>query len=171
MAYRYTSNQVDRLRELRDAGDYAGAYREAARMASDDQGSPIYEADKWVIQWLRGAADVNEGVGPFSTLIRTFTSTQHEIRHGSSLSGETLSQISNKIAEKVIQDIITSPNWELPNLEIIGNRDASVVVSEEFNDDYGAWSGNILFAGLGDLEPLRKIYLTTTEIHTIFLPP
>ena len=89
--------------------------------------------------WFAGARKINAGEGAYSDFIRAYTSEQYRLRTGETLSPTLLQESSDRIAEAVINDIIT--NGELPTINVLGQKDASQTAADVFNGDQGIWSG------------------------------
>jgi Ca2+-binding RTX toxin-like protein len=100
-----------------------------------------------VYLWLNAAADVNQGVGEYSTFIREYTKQQYLLRTGNPI--PDVQEQSNGIAEAVINDVLT--NGRLPDLESLGFSDAGGVVGSLYGNvsDFSSWSGALLFVPLG----------------------
>lgn len=111
---------------------------------------PTVDVGAWL--WLRGAVQVNQGQGAFSTWIRSYTNFQIENRLGPEAipSLERMQEISNLIATDVIDDFLNNNNVPI-TLNLIGSKDAGNVVGSLFNDknDYSSWSGVPLFIVMG----------------------
>ncbi|WP_316014681.1 hypothetical protein [Roseobacter sp. HKCCA0434] len=101
------------------------------------------------IAWFSAARLTNRGEGPASDLIRTYTSSQVEIRTGQALSPALLDEASDAIASTVVADILAT--GALPSLEQIGEHDATKALEAlaAFSDDPAIWSGNFLMVPLG----------------------
>src|SRR4051794_15952571 len=105
MAYILTTQQLSALAELDglisgqlnpastqywqgQAAEYIGKFYLAYAFLADVQtepGSvpiPKPEADASAWLWFRGATQVNQGIGPFSTFIREYTKEQYHFRTG-----------------------------------------------------------------------------------------
>jgi hypothetical protein len=112
-----------------------------------------------VERWFAGATDANRDVGPFAEFIRSYTAQQAELR------GVTIDKMqiaSNEVARNAIRDILKPENGGLlPTIEQIAEKDAtgvgkilfnsSILPNDSANDNQqnSAWSGTILFSGLG----------------------
>ena len=154
MTFQFTQSQLNDIDLSFSADEYAEAYRKAADYADGQVGT-----DAEVIAWLRGAADVNEGVGFSSSFIRGYTMAQYEARTGEALTAAQLQASSDNIAYAVISDILT--NGTLPDLQTIANFDALHAAQDLFGGDAGGWAGNPLFLGLGEVGPLNVNVLET----------
>lgn len=102
----FSAAQYEAIRTARDEGRFADAYDLIVRFATDDAGNPLEGVQAEALIWFEGAADVNRGVGPFSSFIRTYTSNQSEIRFGSSLSQSELQRASDDIAVAVLANVL-----------------------------------------------------------------
>src|SRR5262249_39070144 len=80
--------------------------------------------------------------------IRGYTSLQHQVRFGSALTQNQLTGVSNEIGRAVLQHVLDTGRF--PSLKNIAKFDATNAVKAHFGGDAAAWSGNILFLGLGD---------------------
>lgn len=135
------------------AGKYYLAYLFLAEAQSTISGSgvstvkPSADAGSWM--WFRGAAKINEGVGPFSLFVREYTATQYNLRTGETIGD--MQGVSNTIAENVISDIIQH-NGAIPSLQQIGDFDAGAAVGSLYGQstDFSAWSGVPLFVLMGE---------------------
>jgi hypothetical protein len=119
------------------------------------------------VEWLYGAADVNKGIDPFSAFIRDYTAAQKVIRLGGANPSPTqLQTVSDNIAKAVIADALTLNG--IPSLTQIGSKDANTVATAFFNGDTAGWSGNLLFAGLGDSTPfMSNIIGNKTDTYNV----
>ncbi|GAW35550.1 bifunctional hemolysin/adenylate cyclase precursor [Roseovarius sp. A-2] len=166
MSYQISTTQIDpetgftHFKTLESiAGDpnpdwarfYSKIYDYTANL--DDQSN---SANPNVREWFSVAAQANAGVGAPSNLIRDYTAAQVGIRTGGTVSSATLDDASDAIASSIWQAM--SSNGDLPTFEDIRTEDAQNVVNVLQNDGhnvgFNVWSGNVLFVGLGDNEPL-----------------
>ncbi|MES2634685.1 MAG: putative Ig domain-containing protein [Pseudomonadota bacterium] len=122
--------------------------------------------------WLRGAAEANSGRGAFSELIRSYTTTQYQLRYGESLSAGKMQEASNAVAQNLIDDLLgrNAPVWpkgQVPDIDRIGLADATAVGQVLFNRDpsdtaaelqqNSAWSGSLLFSLLNSNQTNRLV--------------
>jgi Ca2+-binding RTX toxin-like protein len=164
MAYQISTTQIDPstgLSHLQTLNDLAIALNWAAFYVKifeytalpDDNGNA---ADLNVRQWFNVASQANAGLGASSDLIRDYTLAQIEIRTGVSASAHLMDEASDAIAEAIWLNHII--DGRLPTLEDIRLEDAQSVVTalqdNGHNVGFEVWSGNILFVGLGDTQPL-----------------
>lgn len=150
--FEYTTAQKADIRALLLAKDYPGAYNLAADLA--DGGAGVDDAS---IIWMRGAAQVNAGQGPFSLFIRSYTQAQYQARYGATSSAVVEAKIqeaSDNIAETVLSEILETGH--VPPLSTIADQDALPAAQLLFDDDAGGWAGNPLFLGLGYGVPLTR---------------
>lgn len=151
MPYTFNPSQITTLQNILATNTnsrFADAYAKVHEFIVD---SP--EAPANVKAWFVGAEKVNRDSGAFSTFIRQYTNAQSELRTGTSLTKAQLDNASNAIAAAVLNDIII--NKTLPNLALLGERDANQTATDLFNGEVAVWSGNVLFAYLGDSSPFR----------------
>ncbi len=116
-------------------------------------------------RWFAGATEANLGVGPFSEFIRSYTEQQALLR-GVNIDGK-MQIASNQVARNAILDILKTENHGLlPTLEHIADKDATGVGEALFqntipNDsafqNNAAWSGSVLFGGLGSDQSWRLL--------------
>lgn len=139
---------------------YANAYNYIRSILGGD--APADGADPAVWNWLKGAENVNRGVGPFSAFIRAYTAEQLLIREGRSVSQAMLNNASDDIARAVIQDIVDNGGL-VPSLNQIGQRDASGTLGALGTSQPAVWSGNPLFVLLGDSSFLRANILEVSD--------
>ncbi|HCP81620.1 MAG TPA: hypothetical protein DIT67_08515, partial [Octadecabacter sp.] len=168
MAYVLSQPQVDSLTLLADDGDYATMYAEIyAITASPDANTASPDAngctaDTSVREWFRAASDANAGTGAASDLIRGYTAAQVSLRTGQTVNPAHMQEASNALAERIFTEYIQ--NGELPTLCEIATEDASAIISSLNSNGYAvdetAWSGNLLFVGLGDAGPLNTNLLS-----------
>ena len=150
--FQFTQGQILTIQDLQARGEYALGYQALIDMISDfDHGTGAYlprpGIDPSALLWLDGATDVNMGLGVFSGFIREYTSQQHEIRYGSPLSNAQLQAASDRVADNVMDDVISSGTF--PDIGRIAVHDASGAVQADFGGDFSAWSGAPLFLFFG----------------------
>lgn len=121
--------------------------------------------------WFLGATDANEGVGPFSSIIRGYTNRQAqllgvEIHPGVGAQG--IQEASNEVARNVYAQLESgSPAWRAPSIGEIAELDAVAVGDTLFQGELDAndsavtrnssWSGAVLFGILGSDQTGRLI--------------
>ncbi|WP_238587769.1 hypothetical protein, partial [Caenimonas sp. SL110] len=132
------------------------------------QGKYNVPATDSTLLWLRGATEANADRGTFSTLIRSFTETQYQLRYGSSLPAGKMQEASDAVAMNLLADILGDndqsgapnswPKGQVPDIDRIGQADASAVGDALFGPKLGhdandtaltfnsAWSGTLLFS-------------------------
>lgn len=140
--FMFTDAQIEQIRVLLEARQFASAYRLAADLAEGGEGVPQAS-----ILWLRGAANVNESVGSQSAFIRSYTSNQYYARYGETLDMSLLQEASDAIAENVLKKIIA--DRIIPSVDVIAREDAQPAATKIFKGDPGGWAGNPLFLFLG----------------------
>ncbi|UVC08977.1 hypothetical protein IHQ71_28350 [Rhizobium sp. TH2] len=145
-----TPAQLTRLETYLNLDDIDMAYDYLANLGE----KVLRNVDDRAIVWLRGAADVNRGIGGSSDFIRNYTSYQHEVRELSPLSSDQLTEISNEIGRSVINGVLETKG--MPTLKRIAELDAFHAVENHFNGDVSAWSGNILFLMFGENASYRS---------------
>jgi len=120
--------------------------------------------DTNVASWFIVGTDVNAGIGPASVLIRSYTQRQGELR-GVYLSDAKVQEASNAVAKNAFNHILDN-NGLLSTLDQIAQNDASAIGKTLYeltlpNDsaftNNAAWSGNILFSGLGSDQSWRLL--------------
>ena len=146
--FEFSVEQKAQIQDLLDAGDFPAAYNLAADMAEGGQG-----VDQASIIWMRGAAQINAGQGPFSLFIRSYTQAQYVARYGAGGNTDALIQdASDTIAGNVLGQILSTGH--VPSLAVIAQQDAQPAAQLLFGGDAGGWAGNPLFLGLGYSAPL-----------------
>jgi hypothetical protein len=180
MSILLTSDQVADLQSLvttasagnqNEQGLWAPVY---SALAADlttvvgEQAVPIDGVPTAVWLWVSAAASANANQGAFANLIRSYTSTQYQLRFGSPMPADELNAASNQIAQNFFATLLNPGNGyldqnnnlvDLPNLTVIGNIDAAWATGQYFGD-YAAWSGNVFFPLLGDNEFFTNWILT-----------
>ena len=121
--------------------------------------------DTNVASWFTVGTDANAGIGAASVLIRSYTQRQGELR-GLHFTDEKVQQASNAVAMKAFEEIINN-NGLLTPLDKIANNEATAIgktlyeFTARSNDsaftNNAAWSGNILFSGLGSDQSWRLL--------------
>lgn len=94
--------QIDQIRTLYEAGLNAqGNYSDIYELIGD----MLPPSD--VQNWFRGAEQANAGNGAYSAMIRGYSKRQMELRGiGGSYSDALMQAVSNRVAQKAIQDIL-----------------------------------------------------------------
>lgn len=159
MPFELTNAQINNIKELFDNNKIADGYELLAKYGRSHVKDGGAEAA--AILWLEGAADVNRGKGDASEFIRDYTSYQHIIRYGTALTTAQLTKISNEIGKNVLSSVIDSGKFI--TLRHIATLDAATAVEANFGGDAAAWSGNILFAALGDTAPFKDNILQSKQ--------
>ena len=154
-----TSEQMDNLLTIYNntAATHPGAdfYRALADMMDEAFLYPDVPPVEYLtaIQWLRGAADVNENSGSQSNFIRSYNKAQIEARYGETLSDAEMDAVSNAIADRIFQQIVgysDAPGTAaFPTLNSLAQDDAAPAAETIFKGDLGGWAGNHLFLVLG----------------------
>ena len=150
MTFQFTLAQLSEIDASYQLQNYRDAYYKAASYAEGQSG-----VDQNVIVWLRGAGDVNAGLGDFSTFIRGYSLAQFQARFGGNPPGSgsgSIQEASDQVAINVLQEILTS--GMLPSIATIAEKDAGPAAEELFGGDAGGWAGNPMFLGLGLSAPL-----------------
>lgn len=155
MSYVFSSAELAEIQLKLDAanagtGSYGSVYAQIfTSISTSDLSGPKAGVDTAAWSWVKGALQVNQGVGSFSEFIRSYSAEQYEIRFGEQSSPPlSMQAVSNEVCIKVAQDILAGS--VLPSLHEIGLHDANAVISSYFHGDSAGWSGNPLFAFLGD---------------------
>lgn len=154
MPYQFTAEQLAQI----DAAFNSGSAHPVADMYSTIRqiltGQP--GVDPAALAWFAGAEKVNRDDGPFSAFIREYTRQQHLLRFGTDLTKAQLDDASNLIGQRVHETIFKDPNNFAPTLHVVGESDASGAAASFFEGDTAGWSGDLLFAALGDPTPFEK---------------
>jgi Ca2+-binding RTX toxin-like protein len=173
MAYQISTTQIDSgtgkthlvtLTDLANALDWSAFYAKIYEYTAspDDNGST---ADPNVRQWFNVATQANAGIGATSALIRDYTLAQIEIRTGVAGSASLMDDASDAIAASIWTIYVSQGS--LPTLQDIQTEDAQNVVAvlqaNGHNVGFEVWSGNVLFAGLGDIQPLLNNLIPTSS--------
>jgi Ca2+-binding RTX toxin-like protein len=125
----------------------------------------IYAEERAVARWFKVATDANSGVGPASVLIRSYTERQAEFHGIAPIYDQMMQAASNAVAKNAITDIL-GRNGVLPNMEDIARNDATGVgktlyettlPSDTAFQNNSAWSGTVLFSGLGSDQSWRLL--------------
>lgn len=121
--------------------------------------------DTNVASWFSVGTDANAGIGAASVLIRSYTQRQGELR-GLHFTDDKVQQASNAVAMKAFQEIIDN-NGVLSNLKTIADNDATAIGETLYGNtalrtdsafiNNAAWSGNVLFSGLGEDQSWRLL--------------
>jgi lipopolysaccharide export system protein LptA len=110
---------------------------------------PLAGVDRSGWTFIRAAANTNEGQTVEGFMAREYTRVQYKLRHGGQDPGNPLiNKMSNGIGLSVMQEILRD-GGQIPNIDVIGGRDAIVVVNGYFNNDSAAWAGNAFFHYFG----------------------
>lgn len=148
------------------------------RLNADHSLSPAERTEiEYVKTWFEGAEKVNRGTGLFSTLIRTYSDIQGELRYGSKFTSELMQQASNKVGHNAFKNLnenINDGKLIIPTMEDIAKQDATgvgeVLFSRDKNDtahaksQNSAWSGVSLFSVLGNDQTNRILNSGEKEV-------
>ena len=173
MSYTFTPGQILEIENLLVQGPVQGNYAHAYRYLADLLATPQADgstpkddpAVDQVYRWLRGAEQANAGEGVFSALIREYTQQQAELRIGGRFTVEQMQEASNAVATALLQDILDNNN-QLPTIGEVAEHDARQVGDVLFSQlgsqdtaysENSAWSGTILFSGLGSDQSSRLV--------------
>ncbi len=145
--YRLNSYQV---------GLAASMYAKILEYIATAQHVPLNGHDQSVVNWLRGAVDVNQDIGSQATYIREYTREQYQARYGGSDANVTdeVTRASNLIGLNLTKDILDN-NGSIPSIEGIAVIDAGAAASTVFVGsetpfgNYSPWAGTILMPFLG----------------------
>jgi hypothetical protein len=168
-------------------GRYAAVYQFIANLIESRNNMPSYWGLNEIIdrdidvsrQWFQGAARANAGEGPFSDVIREYSSRQSELRYGEVIGAELMQAVSDQVAENAISDVLRTGS--IPTIGEIARNDAIGVGQVLFNRDpfdtayfegdsgqNSAWSGTVLFSML-DSDQTGRLLSTGTpdEMDTL----
>ena len=102
-SFRFSTEQIAELDQLRTQSRETGSYVAAYQYILDilDPSISLYkprdQADLGLsYNWFVGARQVNEGSGPFATLIIEYTQQQAELRYGAAFTLAKMQEASNK---------------------------------------------------------------------------
>lgn len=154
-----TSEQMENLRAVYNntSATHPGAdfYRALANIMDEAFFYPDVPPTEYLtaIQWLRGAAEVNENSGSQSNFIRGYNKAQIEARYGQTLSDAQMDAVSNAIASIIFNQIVGSSDspgtGAFPTINSLAEDDAAPAATMIFGGDLGGWAGNHLFLVLG----------------------
>lgn len=171
MPYILTPQQVQDLRSHASSQLWSEFYNSIYELSAYSDATGQTLEDPNVREWFRVASIANSGEGVQSDLIRNYTANQVELRTGIRPTDLTLQAASNAIANAIFLNHIDL-SGQLPTLEDIRDIDAPEVVSALQQAghvaDLSIWSGNLLFVGLGDLQPLRDNLLSGISSYDLF---
>lgn len=111
------------MREIRNAfrraestGRYFEAYSTVAAIVQERRVSLPDSREKFdLLQteiWLKGASQANQGSGPFSDLIRSYTIRQGQLRYGRTFENSEIQIASDNVARAVFSDIIANRKFQ-----------------------------------------------------------
>jgi hypothetical protein len=162
MNFTLTASQTVQFKQMVDNVLFVGGFRQFTsaqaqqaykllfQWTSNAAGTaPASGMDLAVWTWIKGAKDINAGVGKFSVFIREYTAQQYKTRTGITLAAGKPQEASNAIATAVVQGIL-SGNGLIPDLKNIGQYDANPSTRVILPNQPALWSGNLLFILLGD---------------------
>jgi len=170
------------LNSSASTGRFAAAYTTLFGMISEPDGNgnliPKTDVDPAAWVFLRGVADVNSGIGDYSTAIREYTKSQYIIRYGED--AKTPEQLdaaiqltSDGIAQKILEDILNlNPGNEnsahaLPNIDQIAIQDASAAAEQLFGEpQIAGWAGNPFLLPLGHTDSFYTDILHSADHDT-----
>jgi hypothetical protein len=137
--------------------------------------TPNDDVDRAVLTWINGAAGVNADTGAFATYIRSYTSSQYQLRAGQPIPDGALQDASNQIASNFAWQFLFGKapegdefsrwagplpafNAFAPDLHTIGGIDAAGAASRIFKgnatsttfNNFSPWAGTVLFTNLGN---------------------
>jgi Ca2+-binding RTX toxin-like protein len=133
-----TPAQRAALEDLRDAGDYPGAYRYMRDIvANDPQGNPD------LVKWLDTAAHINSDDGTvFAEFVRDSTLAASDMT-GNSLTREQFQEGSDMLARSVIDAALDARGGaRIPRLDMILAMDVAAAVNSLGLPVYG-WAGTL----------------------------
>lgn len=141
MAYQFSQQELAVLQVAYSNALIDGSWSSVYAVTSASittNGSPDTGVDAAVLAWVNGALQVNANVGVFSHFIRTYSTTQYEIRFGEP-STTSLQSVSDAVARAVADDILET--GLLPSLDTIGDKDAGATIAGYFQGDPGGFIG------------------------------
>lgn len=175
MSYAFTPEQIAEIERLFDIAqnrntNYADIYTYISDQIPLIYRVPGVDAEiNNSYRWFVGAAQANGNVGPFATFIRSYTERQAALR-GVNIAGQ-IQEASNRVAFNAISSILNG--GALPTIDQIAEQDAIGVGDVLFkplipNDSAGtdqnsAWSGALLFSGLGSDQSWRLLGTSSTN--------
>ncbi|MCP4090616.1 MAG: hypothetical protein GY746_12635, partial [Gammaproteobacteria bacterium] len=159
MAFQFTSVQLVELTDLINSENYDDAFRMAANWAEGGEG-----VDATSILWFRGAADINQGVGPFSEFVRTYAAKQYDIRFGEELNNDQLQEISDLIMKVVLDHVIATKM--VPPADYLAAVDGQLAAQQYFAGDQAASSASVLFLALGNSTPFYNTIINDEPGNT-----
>lgn len=139
---------------------------------------PKAGVDPRVWFWVKGAVDVNRGVGFFADFIREYTKIQYRQRIGNAVEEEQLNRdaeaanqiASNLIAFNLVTDLLNHEG-DLPGITGLGAIDAGAAASTVFRNigpiaegDYAPWAGTLLFPFLGSKDFFKDFLLNDEQV-------
>ena len=153
MTFQFSAGQLAEINAALTAaesgkGSYSQIYRLILSSITDPLTGTTYAGiDTATLRWLKSAIDVSENTGAYADFVRQYSQQQHLIRYGTQPDVST-QIISTLTATSIAQDILA--NHGMPSLNQLGLYDSDATAAVYFQDDAGGWSGNALFAFLGD---------------------
>ncbi len=95
------------------------------RLSTDDSLSKAEKQElTYVKNWFEGAEKVNRGEGAFSTMIRTYSDTQGELRYNKVFGADKMQEASNKIGLNAFETFDNNfnkkiPDYTMPDMDFI----------------------------------------------------
>ncbi|HEB57189.1 MAG TPA: hypothetical protein ENI98_12980, partial [Gammaproteobacteria bacterium] len=129
---------------LIDSHPKAAFYLALAEMVDGQPG-----VEETIPIWLRGAAEVNQGIGSQSDFIRSYNADQALARNGVAITDAEMDAVSDLMADKVFDEIFEDPTHTVPSTATLAEKDAAAAAELLFGTDLGGWAGNPLFLFLG----------------------
>lgn len=169
MEFRFTDSEVSYLTSLREQGNFALMYSMVhttmmLRAPSNPDAEYLSTA-----QWFYAACNANGNHGAESQLIRDYTAAMVLIRSGETVSAEAMQNASDGIAISIFEAYLVSGT--IPTLTEIAEVDKDKAVKALIDAGYDVgpevWSGNMLFTGLGVLEPFQNNLLGTGSPYDV----
>lgn len=147
-----SDSQLSALKAAYESSTSAHPVADFYRLLADF-GEASGEVDPASILWLRGAAEVNEGVGSQSDFIRGYNKDQYEARTGLTLTDAEMDAVSNAVGAEVYMTIVGDPSQPgirtIPDVSYLAQNDATPAAQLLFPGNMGGWAGNHLFLALG----------------------
>jgi hypothetical protein len=152
MSLPLTAEQIAKLQPLVTLENYPAAY-ELLKVWTADSEDPDVQLFR---TWLLGAADVNQGLGPFAALIGAYNMRQGELR-GWPITPADNQAASDYIGEQFFNEFVF-PESQIPDMEVLVNFEPNGArfLFENYPDDgdtaksEGAnWVGTLLISPFG----------------------
>jgi hypothetical protein len=168
MSLPLSDEQIDQLHPLVTARNYPAAYELLERWTADSEDPDV----QLFRTWLLGAADVNQGVGPFAALIGAYNIRQGELR-GWPITPADNQAASDHIGDRLFNELVF-PESQIPDMEDLVNFEPNGArfFFEDYPDDsdtakaIGAnWVGTLLISPFGF--DRTNLLLTAGEYDTV----